>query len=106
MKQLLPLRYLIITMGFFAFYCGFIYNDFLSMNLDIFGSCYDPNPKNVCHDDQCSSACLDSKAGCYIQKHTNKFCNYKFGKQSLGHTLLRTLITSPASLDLDPAFLI
>ncbi len=29
-------------MGFFAFYCGWIYNDFLGMNLNIFGSCYEP----------------------------------------------------------------
>lgn len=28
-------------MGFFAFYCGWIYNDFLGMNLNIFGSCYE-----------------------------------------------------------------
>ena len=27
-------------MGFFAFYCGWIYNDFLGMNLNILGSCY------------------------------------------------------------------
>jgi V-type H+-transporting ATPase subunit a len=39
----LPFRYLIILMGFFAFYCGFIYNDFLSLSLDLFGSCYNPN---------------------------------------------------------------
>ena len=28
-------------MGFFATYCGWIYNDFIGMNLNIFGSCYD-----------------------------------------------------------------
>lgn len=27
-------------MGFFAFYCGWVYNDFLGMDLNIFGSCY------------------------------------------------------------------
>ena len=36
------LRYMILMMGFFAFYCGWIYNDFLGMNLNIFGSCYHP----------------------------------------------------------------
>jgi V-type H+-transporting ATPase subunit a len=29
-------------MGFFSFYCGFVYNDYLSINLDLFGSCYEP----------------------------------------------------------------
>ena len=33
-------RYLLLLMGFFAFYCGWIYNDFLSLSLPVFGSCY------------------------------------------------------------------
>jgi V-type H+-transporting ATPase subunit a len=42
MSFLCQLRYMVLMMGFFAFYCGWIYNDFLGMNLNIFGSCYDP----------------------------------------------------------------
>jgi V-type H+-transporting ATPase subunit a len=41
LKMLLPARYLFALMGFFAFYCGFLYNDFASLRLNLFGSCYD-----------------------------------------------------------------
>ena len=37
----LEMRYMIIMMGFFALYCGFIYNDFLGFGLNLFGSCYE-----------------------------------------------------------------
>lgn len=45
LKFFSPLRYMIVMMGFFAFYCGWIYNDFMAMNINVFGSCYDPPPR-------------------------------------------------------------
>lgn len=39
LKTFLPGRYLLTLMGFFACYCGFIYNDLMSLTLD-FGTCY------------------------------------------------------------------
>ena len=41
-------------MGFFAFYCGWIYNDFMSIPTNLWGSCYEPvepdNPDNHEHE--------------------------------------------------------
>ncbi len=39
LKTLVPGRYLIALMGLFACFCGFIYNDMMSLTLD-FGTCY------------------------------------------------------------------
>ena len=35
---------MITMMGFFAFYCGFIYNDLIGFNVNLFNSCYNPPP--------------------------------------------------------------
>jgi V-type H+-transporting ATPase subunit a len=41
MNSFLFLRYILILMGFFAFFCGFMYNDFVSIPIHFFESCYD-----------------------------------------------------------------
>ncbi len=43
---LMPYRYLLLLMGFFATYCGFIYNDFVSLPLNLGKSCYDITKNN------------------------------------------------------------
>eukprot|EP00397_Hematodinium_sp_SG-2012_P005295 GEMP01005313.1.p1 GENE.GEMP01005313.1~~GEMP01005313.1.p1 ORF type:complete len:843 (+),score=177.60 GEMP01005313.1:149-2677(+) len=41
-------RYMVLMMGFFALYAGFLYNDFFSLGLDLFGSRWDcPEPTGV-----------------------------------------------------------
>ena len=63
LKPLLFARYFLLLMGFFAVYCGLLYNDFLSIPLN-FGSCYDLSDLNL-------------KKGSTTSKIEN--CNYKFG---------------------------
>lgn len=50
-------RYLVLMMGFFAFYCGFLYNDFFSVPFEFFGTCYngkpDPRFNSVSKEDGC-----------------------------------------------------
>jgi V-type H+-transporting ATPase subunit a len=40
LKPALKARYLLTLMGFFSFFNGLMYNDFLSTPMDLFGSCY------------------------------------------------------------------
>lgn len=42
MRTVADLRYMITMMGFFAIYCGFIYNDMAGFNTNFFSSCYKP----------------------------------------------------------------
>lgn len=43
MKNFVKLKYMITMMGFFAFYCGWVYNDLIGFSYNFFGSCYDPD---------------------------------------------------------------
>lgn len=40
MKSIRNLRYIIALMGFFAFFIGFLYNDFMSIPLQVSNSCF------------------------------------------------------------------
>ena len=60
LKPALVARYFILLLGFFSVFCGFLYNDFLSIPL-YFKSCY---PKV-------------GKQNAHLDKNIN--CNYKFG---------------------------
>jgi len=38
---MIPYRYLMLMCGFFALYCGFIYNEMFSIPTNLWGSCYE-----------------------------------------------------------------
>ncbi|CAD8152710.1 unnamed protein product [Paramecium pentaurelia] len=44
MKHALIVRHMVLMMGFWAFYNGWIYNDFMSVPINLFGSCYKTQP--------------------------------------------------------------
>ena len=43
LANLFKVRHLILLLGIFSTYCGFLYNDFASIPLYLFGSCYSIN---------------------------------------------------------------
>lgn len=44
---LIKVRFLLLFMGFFAMFAGLIYNDFMSLPLNFFGSCYTSDLKRL-----------------------------------------------------------
>ena len=41
LKDMYEFRYMLFLMAFFSVYCGIMYNDFMSLPLNLFTSCYD-----------------------------------------------------------------
>jgi len=70
LKSILFARYFLLLMGFFATYCGFLYNDFLSIPVDV-TSCYDRT--NKIKQDNLNRTKVKDKDG------KENVCTYKFG---------------------------
>lgn len=41
LKPLISARYMFVLMGLCGFYNGWIYNDFISLPINLFGSCFE-----------------------------------------------------------------
>ena len=52
-KGIYALRYLILMMGFFSVFCGFLYNDFMGIKMVNFKSCYYEAGENFARRDDC-----------------------------------------------------
>lgn len=69
------IRYLLLLMGIFAFYMGWIYNEFFAIPFEVFGSCYEEEPKILSEPkDQ-----TDTTPTNYGFKRVSKDCVYTFG---------------------------
>ena len=73
-SMLLPFRYLFLMMGLSSFYCGFCYNEFFAMPVQIFTSCYNLD-KKVGRGDF-SDPTLKAN---WFYERTDFNCNYPFG---------------------------
>lgn len=67
MKLFLPIRYLLLMMGFFSFFSGMLYNDFGSIPIPISNTCYENKEIKL----------PDNKVEYFGEK--KKDCNYYFG---------------------------
>lgn len=67
MAGVLSLRYTLLLMGFFATFCGIIYNDFVAIPVWLFDSCYDvvDLPEDEAHHSDSSSHHLTPQEAIY-----------------------------------------
>ncbi len=71
-------------MGFFAFFAGFLYNDFLSISFDFFGSCYDGN-KQVAYPGTVNGTKIENTY------NYDPDCTYPFGTKKIIYLIIQGL---------------
>lgn len=79
LNGLLPLRYLVLLMGFFATYCGFIYNEWFSLTTEIFSTCYLADNRVQWNSTLISTNQTFTTDGDWVYIRKNFNCNYPFG---------------------------
>ena len=82
LKSFLFARYFLLLMGIFATYCGLLYNDFLSVPVDV-GSCYDREHR--IKGEWLNRTIVKDSDG------KEKYCSYKFGLDPVWYTTTNEL---------------
>lgn len=70
------LRFFVCLMGLFATYCGFVYNEFFAIQMNMWGSCYDLNNPEWIRPDQYR---LENDFQ-IVRKPNDGNCVYPFGQ--------------------------
>ena len=73
---LLPYRYLFLLLGFMSAYAGLLYNEFFALPMDLFGSCYNVNHKEIWVPTQDEDGNIE---GDYTYLRNSHQCNYAVG---------------------------
>ena len=66
-------RFFLLLMGIMATYCGFVYNEFFAIQMNIWGSCYDINTPKMLRENP-----IDTDKQVY--RRDNGDCTYPFGQ--------------------------
>lgn len=71
-------RYMLLMMGFCSVYCGFIYNEFFALKLNLFDSCYNLDTR-VQQFTNVTAPDVPVAYGDYTYERLSYDCNYPFG---------------------------
>ncbi len=74
-RDIYKARHILLMMGFFACYCGWMYNDFISIPLNVFGTCYVNQGKEAVRMDQSCVYPFGLDPKWYVAKNELAFFN-------------------------------
>ena len=76
LNDVLQLRYFVLLLGFASIYCGFVYNEFFAIPMNLFPSCYEINDREIWGASLTEDHEVDGE---YTYLRTGFQCNYPVG---------------------------